>query len=122
MDTRTVPTLDQETPAKPEAKPAPRAIQLGSRRIPLPQDHRLRIGLGVGLVICGLLGFLPVLGFWMVPLGVLVLSHDIPAVRRLRRRVQVWWERRRRPARSSGQGDGPAGSRGQPGGSPPLER
>lgn len=115
-----MPTTDQETPAKPEPKPAPRAIQLGSRRIPLPQDHRLRIGLGVGLVICGLLGFLPVLGFWMAPLGILVLSHDIPAVRRFRRRVQVWWERRRRPAPSAGQGT--RDSRGQPGEPRPPER
>jgi hypothetical protein len=76
-----------------------RDIRLGSRRVRLPDDHRLRIGLGLGLVIGGVLGFLPVLGFWMVPLGLLVLSQDIPAVRRFRRRVQVWWERRRRPVK-----------------------
>ncbi|ALK09714.1 hypothetical protein [Blastochloris viridis] len=73
-----------------------REIRLAGRRIRLPDDHRLRIGLGLGLIGGGILGFLPVLGFWMIPLGVLVLSQDVPAVRRLRRRVQVWWERRRR--------------------------
>jgi hypothetical protein len=40
-----------------------------------------------------------VLGFWMVPLGILVLSVDLPAARRLRRRTVVWWERRRRAKR-----------------------
>jgi len=44
----------------------------------------------------GLVGFLPILGFWMVPLGLLVLSFDLPAARRLRRRITVWWGRRQR--------------------------
>ena len=73
-----------------------RFIQLGRRRLQLPADRRLRIGLGIALVAGGVLGFLPILGFWMIPLGLLVLSVDLPAVRRLRRRLQVWWERRRR--------------------------
>ena len=50
--------------------------------------------LGILLVACGLLGFLPVLGFWMIPLGLLVLSVDIPMVRRWRRQLTVWWHRR----------------------------
>jgi hypothetical protein len=52
----------------------------------------------VALIFCGLLGFLPILGFWMLPLGFLVLSHDLPFARRLRRRLAVWWHRRRNPA------------------------
>jgi hypothetical protein len=44
------------------------------------------------------LGFLPILGFWMLPLGFLVLSHDLPFARRLRRRLAVWWHRRRKSA------------------------
>ena len=42
-------------------------------------------GLGVILVIGGLLGFLPILGFWMLPLGLIVLSIDFALVRRWRR-------------------------------------
>ncbi len=49
---------------------------------------------GVLLVIGGLLGFLPVLGFWMIPLGLILLSDDIPWLRRHRRRLQVWLLRR----------------------------
>ena len=48
----------------------------------------------------GLLGFLPVLGFWMIPLGFLVLSVDLPAVRRWRRKITVRlgaWLKRRYP-------------------------
>lgn len=48
---------------------------------------------GVLLVIGGILGFLPVLGFWMVPLGIIVLSVDLHIVRRLRRRFEVRWGR-----------------------------
>lgn len=53
------------------------------------------------LVVLGLFGFLPVLGFWMIPLGLLILSYDIAFVRRQRRKVTVWWNRRSQ--RSQGQ-------------------
>jgi UPF0716 family protein affecting phage T7 exclusion len=46
----------------------------------------VRMGVGVLLVIGGMLGFLPVLGFWMIPLGVGLLAVDFPWVRRLMRR------------------------------------
>ncbi len=46
--------------------------------------------LGVLLLIGGMFGFLPILGFWMVPLGLLLLSVDLPPVRRMRRRADVW--------------------------------
>jgi len=74
-------------------------IRLGNRTINLPRSRLVRIALGTLLVIGGLLGFLPILGFWMIPLGLAVLSVDIAAVRRLRRRSEVailrWWNRRR---------------------------
>jgi hypothetical protein len=56
----------------------------------------VRIGAGVLLCVGGLVGFLPILGFWMLPLGLLLLSYDLPPVRRLRRRLDVWWGRRGR--------------------------
>jgi len=70
-------------------------IDFGGRRVPLPRSRALRIALGVALVLGGLVGFLPVLGFWMIPLGIIVLSIDIAVARRLRRRSVVWWGRRR---------------------------
>jgi hypothetical protein len=50
----------------------------------------VRRGLGIALVVGGLLWFLPVLGIWMLPLGVVVLSDEMHLLRRTRRRVQVW--------------------------------
>lgn len=70
------------------------AVKIGSRRFHLPQSRWVRIGLGVTLVFFGFLGFLPVLGFWMIPLGLVVLSIDSPAMRRVRRRVEVWGARK----------------------------
>ncbi len=78
--------------------PATRELVFGSLRIPLPQSRLARLGVGVALIFGGLLGFLPVLGFWMLPLGFIVLSHDMPIVRRWRRRFAVWWAKKRRPA------------------------
>jgi hypothetical protein len=68
-------------------------VRLGSWHLPLPGSAIARIAIGSLLVVLGALGFLPVLGFWMIPLGVVVLSIDLPAARRLRRRVEVWWGR-----------------------------
>jgi hypothetical protein len=65
-------------------------VQHSVRRYP----RWLRLVVGVLLILCGILGFLPILGFWMLPLGLLVLSYDLPSIRRRRRQFEVWWLRR----------------------------
>ena len=70
-------------------------IRVGKRVFRLPRSRAVRITLGALLILGGVLGFLPILGFWMIPLGLGVLSVDLPAVRRLRRRAEIWWLRRR---------------------------
>lgn len=58
----------------------------------------VRIPLALVLIPGGLLGFLPVLGFWMLPAGLMLLAVDVPAMRpaisatliRGRRRVEIW--------------------------------
>ncbi|SOE08410.1 hypothetical protein SAMN05877838_0126 [Hoeflea halophila] len=76
-------------------------IRIGSRLFRLPQSPSLRIALGLGLIAGGALGFLPILGFWMLPLGLLVLSMDLTSVRRWRRSFVLRMERRKgeRPGR-----------------------
>lgn len=75
-----------------------REITIAGYRISLPRNRLIRIALGCLLILGGLLGFLPVLGFWMVPVGLIVLSADIALIRRLRRRAEVkygrWRQRR----------------------------
>jgi hypothetical protein len=70
-------------------------IRFANRHFHLPQSRPTRIGIGILLVAGGLVGFLPVLGFWMIPLGLLVLSVDLPIVRRWRRQLTVWWHRKK---------------------------
>jgi hypothetical protein len=49
---------------------------------------------GLLLTCGGLLGFLPVLGFWMLPIGLLLLAEDVPPLRSARGWVLDWIERR----------------------------
>jgi hypothetical protein len=78
-------------------------VRIFDRHLHLPKSKPIRIGLGILLIAGGLLGFLPVLGFWMIPLGLLVLSVDLPVVRRWRRQLTVWWHRKKDET-----GEGPA--------------
>lgn len=49
----------------------------------VPPGWRLVVGLL--LILGGILGFLPVLGFWMIPLGAVVAALDVkPFLRRWR--------------------------------------
>ena len=77
-----------------ERKPPGPRRHLFGRKYPLPQSALVRRVIGIALVLFGFLGFLPVLGFWMIPLGLLVLSHDSPVIRRWRRRATVKMGRR----------------------------
>ena len=86
-------------------------LKFGKNHVSLPRSALLRILIGVTLIVGGFLGFLPVLGFWMIPLGLLVLSVDLPVVRRLRRRLTVWWERRK--GRGNGAENGGANGSGE---------
>jgi hypothetical protein len=70
-----------------------RRIHLFGRSVALPRSRALRIAIGVALVVLGIFGFLPILGFWMIPLGLLVLSYEFPTVRRWRRKLVVRWGR-----------------------------
>jgi purine-cytosine permease-like protein len=80
-------------------------LRVGNKTIRLPRSRIVRVGLGVLLIIGGLLGFLPILGFWMIPLGMIVLAEDFPVVRRWNRRAAVaikrWWTGVKRKPRSN---------------------
>lgn len=69
-------------------------MRIFGRHLPVPQSVAMRRTLGGLLVAGGTVGFLPILGFWMIPLGLVVLSHDSAIVRRWRRRIEVKLGRR----------------------------
>ena len=66
-----------------------------------PSASWVRVPLGLLLILGGLLGFLPVLGFWMLPLGLGLLSLDVALLRRPTARDIVAGERRWRTFRRS---------------------
>ena len=55
-----------------------RFMKQGKRYLP----PVIRGFLGILLILGGVMGFLPVLGFWMIPLGIALLATDIPPLRR----------------------------------------
>lgn len=65
-----------------------RAAKWGRDKVP----PGARSALGVVLVIGGVFGFLPILGYWMIPAGGVLIALDVPP---LRRRLMAWLERER---------------------------
>ena len=92
--------LNNRHPYHSRHRSHPHRISFGRFSVRVPASRTLRIIMGIALCIGGFLGFLPILGFWMLPLGLALLSIDLKPVRRLRRRLQVWWGRRRRATRA----------------------
>jgi type IV secretory pathway TrbD component len=54
------------------------------------------IAVGLALVLAGLVGFLPVVGFWMLPLGLAILAAHFSFARRLRHKLMRAFVRLRR--------------------------
>jgi len=84
-------------------------IKVGSYKVRVPRSKRGRQALGGALLVGGAFWWLPVLGLWMVPAGLAVLSVDSPKVRRFRRRSEVrslrWWKARQERLRAARRAD-----------------
>jgi hypothetical protein len=59
-----------------------------------PSSRWVRIPAGLLLIAGGIFSFLPLLGLWMLPLGLLLLALDLPFLRRPTSRVLMSAERR----------------------------
>jgi hypothetical protein len=59
-----------------------------------PASRWARIPFGILFLIGGFLAFLPILGLWMFPVGLILLAEDVSPLRRLRARMLDWAERR----------------------------
>ena len=78
-------------------------------RIRRPEARWIRIPLGLLLVLGGIFSFLPVLGIWMLPLGLLLLALDLvflqgPVNSTIVRGTRKWstWSRARRDKKARG--------------------
>lgn len=68
----------------------PQGVARLIRRMRHPGARRARIPVGLLLIAGGLLSFLPVLGIWMLPLGLLLIANDVPALQRPVGRSTIW--------------------------------
>jgi hypothetical protein len=59
-----------------------------------PSRHLVRFGAGILLVLGGIFSILPVLGIWMLPLGLALLAEDMPGLKPRLERSARWCERR----------------------------
>jgi hypothetical protein len=72
----------------------PRRLRSAIRWLRQPSSVWIRSPAGVLLTCGGILGFLPVFGFWMLPLGLALLADDLPPLRSVRFQILNWIERR----------------------------
>jgi hypothetical protein len=47
-----------------------------------PAARWFRIPMAIVFILAGFVGFLPVLGFWMIPLGLALIALDVPFLQR----------------------------------------
>jgi hypothetical protein len=59
-----------------------------------PSSRYARIPLAILLILGGIFSFLPVLGLWMLPLGLLLFAQDVPVLQKPMARMLGWLERK----------------------------
>lgn len=59
-----------------------------------PSSRLVRIPVAVLLVAGGTLSFLPVLGLWMLPLGLVLFAQDVPVLQKPMANSLGWVERK----------------------------
>lgn len=63
------------------------------RWLRLPTARWVRIPASLLLILGGVFSILPILGLWMLPLGLMLLAEDVRPLRRGADRVLLWIER-----------------------------
>jgi hypothetical protein len=71
-------------------KELPEFVARALARVSGPGMGWVRIPLGVVFIVGGFLSFLPVLGIELLPLGVLLLAHDLPVLHRPVGTATLW--------------------------------
>ena len=59
-----------------------------------PSSRLVRIPLALLLVVGGVFSFLPILGLWMLPLGLLLIAQDVPFLQKPLADLLGWIERK----------------------------
>ena len=101
MSNQNPPDLDEQLSRFQQRLPGGMARAVGWLR--KPGSRYVRIPAAVILILGGIVGFLPILGFWMVPLGLVLIAQDVPFLRPPMARMLAWIDRKW-PARKPGSG------------------
>ena len=59
-----------------------------------PESRYARIPLAGLLIVGGTFSFLPVLGIWMLPLGLVLFAQDVPVLQKPTARLLGWLQRK----------------------------
>ncbi|WP_027582498.1 hypothetical protein [Bradyrhizobium sp. Ai1a-2] len=59
-----------------------------------PSSRYARMPLAILLMLGGVFSFLPVLGLWMLPLGLVLFAQDVPVLQKPTARTLGWVERK----------------------------
>lgn len=59
-----------------------------------PSSIFVRIPLAILLVVGGVFSFLPILGLWMLPLGLVLIAQDVPFLQKPMAHLLGWIERK----------------------------
>jgi hypothetical protein len=89
------------------ARAVPDSLRTAIDWMRTPRARFVRLPLGILCIIGSFLWFLPVLGLWFLPLGLLLIAQDVPFLRRPVGRMTVylldrwthfrkWWARKRK--------------------------
>jgi hypothetical protein len=73
----------------------PGRLQSSLRRLRRREARWIRLPVGLLLVLGGIFSILPLLGLWMLPLGLILLAEDLPIAGRLLDRLLDWLARHR---------------------------
>lgn len=59
-----------------------------------PDSRLIRIPVALFCIVGGIFSFLPVLGIWMLPLGLLLIAQDVPILRKPVAAFTIWGVRK----------------------------
>ena len=68
----------------------PERVARNLRKLRHPDARWVRIPVGLLCVVGGVFSFLPVLGLWMLPLGLLLIAYDVPFLRKPVGYFTIW--------------------------------
>ena len=81
-----------------------RYFEMIDRRVPIgvsrfilwlrmPSSFAVRLAIAVLLILGGIFSFLPILGIWMLPLGLLLIAQDVPFLQKPLLGAFAWIEK-----------------------------